>query len=286
MKLTAVRAGAYLHHVALQSPDPENLCRFYSRAMDMTLLPSSSGLFKCEGPRRRFIAVTGMARQLAYAGLACRDPEGLQELRARAQEEGLAIEPSPSPYFEAGAFGVRDPDGNLMCFGLAVPGAKAAAPSGSDLNGIPGPTQHLTLRSKNVEAFAEFYHRKLGFALSDRVLRDDGCLTTCFVRSNHEHHTLACFKSDSACVDHHSYEAGAWDYIRDWSDHFAREGIELMWGPGRHGPGNNIFIFVEDPDGNWIEVSAELEIIHDRPNIDWPHEARTLNRWGKAILRS
>jgi catechol 2,3-dioxygenase len=59
-----------------------------------------------------------------------------------------------------------------------------------------------------------------------------------------------------------------------------------MWGPGRHGPGNNLFIFIEDPDGNWIEVSAELEIIHDRSLHEWPHEERTLNLWGTAIMRS
>ena len=87
-------------------------------------------------------------------------------------------------------------------------------------------------------------------------------------------------------MDHHSYEAGEWNAIRDWCDHFASMNIELMWGPGRHGPGNNLFVFVEDPDGNWIEISAELEVIHDRPSNDWPQEERTLNLWGKAILRS
>ena len=59
-----------------------------------------------------------------------------------------------------------------------------------------------------------------------------------------------------------------------------------MWGPGRHGPGNNLFVFIEDPDGNWIEISAELEIIQDRLIKDWPQEEKTLNLWGKAILRS
>ena len=39
---------------------------------------------------------------------------------------------------------------------------------------------------------------------------------------------------------------------------------------GGTGPGNNLFIFIEDPDGSWIEVSAELEVIHDRPVKDWP----------------
>ena len=116
--------------------------------------------------------------------------------------------------------------------------------------------------------------------------KPSGEVATIFTRSNHEHHTLACFRSDRVGVDHHSYEAGDWNAIRDWCDHLATQDIQLMWGPGRHGPGNNLFIFIVDPDGNWIEISAELEIIHDRPVKEWPHAERTLNLWGKAILRS
>ena len=61
----------------------------------------------------------------------------------------------------------------------------------------------------------------------------------------------------------------------------------MKWGPGRHGPGNNLFLFVHDPDGNWVELSAELEVVApDRPTGTWPHEERTLNSWGSAPLRS
>ena len=277
--MTTVQASAYLHHVAFESPDPEALSRFYAQAMDMSCVQVAAGEWRCEGPARRFVAVKGKARQLAFAGLACRDQYGLGMIKARAEKEGLTIEKSPSPYFHDGAFAVRDPDGNLICFGLAIRQADG-------FKGIKGPTQHLTFASKDVEAFAAFYHGKLGFALSDRVLHPDGTLATCFVRSNHEHHTIACFKTDRTGVDHHSYEAGDWNVIRDWSDRFASLHIPLMWGPGRHGPGNNLFVFIEDPDGNWIEVSAELEVIHDRPCVDWPHEPRTLNSWGRAIMRS
>jgi catechol-2,3-dioxygenase len=106
------------------------------------------------------------------------------------------------------------------------------------------------------------------------------------MRGNHEHHNLAVFYQDRQGVDHHSYEAGEWDTIRDWSDHLATHDIQLMWGPGRHGPGNNLFIFIEDPDGNWIEISAELEVVHDRPVKTWPHHERTLNLWGRGVLRA
>jgi catechol 2,3-dioxygenase len=279
MTLTAVRAGAYLHHVAFESTKPGELAAFYADAMDMDLKQVSEDEWRCEGPARRFVVVKGEDKKLAYAGLACRDREGLDELRARAESEGLEILESPSAYLADGAFAVRDPDGHLICFGLAVPDTNAR-------KGLRGPTQHLTFASFDVEAFQDFYHGKLGFALSDRVVNADNSMATCFVRSNHEHHTIACFKSSRQGVDHHSYEAGEWDTIRDWCDRLAAREIPLMWGPGRHGPGNNLFIFIEDPDGNWIEISAELEVIHDRPVKDWPHAARTLNLWGKAILRS
>lgn len=279
MSLTAVQAGVFLHHLAFESAVPQRLAAFYADAMDMDLLEVSGQEWRCEGPMRRTIVVPGESKKMAYAGLACRDGDGLAALKARAVAEGLELLASPSPYFEDDAFALRDPNNQLICFGLAKPYHNTR-------KAIPGPTQHLTFASTDVEAFVEFYHGKLGFALVDRVLHDNGELATAFTTSNHEHHTIACFKSDRNGVDHHSYEAGEWNYIRDWCDHFAARDIPLMWGPGRHGPGNNLFAFIEDPDGNWIEVSAELEVIYDRPVKDWPQAARTLNLWGEAILRS
>ena len=34
-------------------------------------------------------------------------------------------------------------------------------------------------------------------------------------------------------------------------------------GTGRHGPGNNLFLFFDDLDGNHIELSAEMERFFD-----------------------
>ena len=45
-----------------------------------------------------------------------------------------------------------------------------------------------------------------------------------------------------------------------WGDRFAKEHITIFFGPGRHGPGNNLFFMVVDADRNRLELSAELEI--------------------------
>ena len=278
MELTALQASAYLHHVHLGSPAPQRLVQFYARAMDMEERPIEGGYLAC-GPGRRLMVSEGPAKKLLHAGFAVRDAEALAGLRAHAEANGLSPQPFDGPLFKAGAFRVADPDGNVIAFGLS----QEEEPMRGRLR---GPTQHLTLATRDVAAIEGFYAGKLGFGVSDRVVRaEDGRVTTCFMRGNHEHHNLACFYQDRAGIDHHSYEAGEWDTIRDWADHLADKGVQLMWGPGRHGPGNNLFIFIVDPDDNWIEISAELEVVHDRPVKTWPHAPETLNLWGRAIMR-
>ncbi|MDP9051204.1 MAG: VOC family protein [Acidobacteriota bacterium] len=280
MSLTALQASAYLHHIQLCSPEPQRLAEWYARAMNMQVKPLGDGVWLTSGPSRQVLFSKGEAKKLGHAAFAVRDAESLQRLRQRAEEMGLSPALAHTPLFQPGAFGVTDPDGNAIYFGLAVSQEVRA------LRGIRGPIQHLTLASRNVQAIEEFYAGKLGFGVSDRVVNKEGKVMTCFMRGNHEHHNLACFLQDRQGVDHHSYEAGEWDTIRDWSDHLATLDIQLFWGPGRHGPGNNLFIFIVDPDGNWIEISAELEVVHDRPVKIWPHEERTLNLWGRGVLRA
>ncbi len=275
---TTVSAGGYLHHMQLGSGDPERLARFYADAMDMTARRLDGGDWLCEGPLRRIIFTPGADKSLGYAAFGTRDAEGLAAIRARAEGKGATILPSPSPLFGGEAFGVRDPDGNLIVFGLG--GAEPPR------TGLRGPIQHLTLATLSPEAIEDFYVGVLGFVTSDYVRDAEGRILTIWMRSNHEHHTLACFRHTRIGIDHHSYEAGDWSVIKDWCDRMGDRRIPLMWGPGRHGPGNNLFVFIEDPDGNWIEISAELEIMYGRPPMDWPHEERSLNLWGRGILRA
>lgn len=279
--LSALQASAYLHHIHLHTPDLDRLARFYAEVMDMAPSVQADGSRLLTGPGRRVLLSPGPAGRLAHAGFAVRDRDGLDGLRERAAKERLNPVTVKSPLFEAGAFAVTDPDDNLIVFGLAAEPADPSARTGR----LRAPLQHLTLATRNVKTVEAFYAGKLGFGVSDRVLDDAGRVTTVFMRGNHEHHNIACFLQDRAGIDHHSYEAGEWDTIRDWCDRFAAHDVPLMWGPGRHGPGNNLFVFIEDPDKNWIEVSAEIEIVHDRPVKEWPHAERTLNLWGRAIMR-
>ena len=280
MTLSAVQADFFLHHLEIQSHNPEKLAQFYSRVMDMKILRVSGEKLICEGPNRIIIITSGDDKNLSYAGMACRNELNLSRFRDFVMEKELILLDFDSNYYKPGSFSVKDPDDNVICFGVLEEN------NISITKGKYGPLQHLTFASENVEAFQNFYEKKLGFEVTDRVVKKNGELATCFTTSNHQHHTIACFKSALKGIDHHSYEVGDWHYIKNWCDHFASNNIKLMWGPGRHGPGNNLFVFIEDLDGNWIEISAELETVHGRPVKNWPQEEKTLNLWGNAIMRS
>ena len=280
MSLTAVQADIFLHHLEIQSSNPERLSNFYSNIMDMKIDKLSSDKFLCDGPSRKIIITLGKDKTLSHAGMVCRNENNLNGFKDFLNQKELKLKDHNSELYKPGSFSVEDPDKNVICFGVLKDKSTAS------LNGIHAPLQHLTFASEDVVSFQNFYENKLGFQVTDRVVKNNGELATCFTTSNHEHHTIACFKSSKKGMDHHSYEAGDWNHIKGWCDHFASNNIKLMWGPGRHGPGNNLFVFIEDIDGNWIEISAELETVHGRPVKNWPQEERTLNLWGNAIMRS
>ena len=280
MSLTAVQADIFLHHLEIQSSNPERLSNFYSNIMDMKIDKLSSDKFLCDGPSRKIIITLGKDKTLSHAGMVCRNENNLNGFKDFLNQKELKLKDYNSELYKPGSFSVEDPDKNVLCFGVLKDKSTAS------LNGIHAPLQHLTFASEDVVSFQNFYENKLGFQVTDRVIKNNGELATCFTTSNHEHHTIACFKSSKKGMDHHSYEAGDWNHIKGWCDHFALNNIKLVWGPGRHGPGNNLFVFIEDIDGNWIEISAELETVHGRPVKNWPQEERTLNLWGNAIMRS
>ncbi len=274
--------GAYLDHLQILSPNPRELAEFYGRCFGMTVTPLHDQ-WLCQGPRRSLLIASGASGTLGFAAFAVSDANTLTALTQRLKAGKVAFQRSTTPLFEGSSVGFSDPDGHQFVFGIRT---MDEIPS-SDVRSLPGRLQHLVLASTNAEALLNFYRDIVGFQLTDRVIDTSGSMRTCFLRTDHEHHSLAIFLADSNRLDHHCYETPDWNSIRDWGDHFASLRVPVEWGPGRHGPGNNLFVFVHDPDGNWVEISAELEeVTAERPIGSWPHEERTLNSWGRAPLRS
>lgn len=270
-----------LDHIKIQCDDPQSVANFYARALQMKCERLQDTDLVCRGRERRVVFGKGEQNQLGFASFVTSDAAQLKAIRDRVESKGHECGPSHSPLFtREDAFSVKDPDGNIFNFSAADEADQ------EEHDGMVARLQHVVVKSRNIEGLLAFYTDVVGFTLSDRVETPEGELKACFLRGDNEHHCVAIFGGSSDCLDHHSYEVGTWDLIRDWGDHLSDEYIKIMWGPGRHGAGNNLFFMFDDPEKNWIELSAELEIVTDRPVEIWEHTERSLNLWGKGHIRT
>ena len=273
---------APLHHLALESPDPDRLADFLVSALQMRCERAPGGGAVLTGPGRLIVVEPGSGSSARHVAYGMEDSGRVAELRARLASRGTPTDSVDSPFFRSGSFRVSAPDGVVLVFGAAAGPAPA-----KDGSGLCGRLQHAVFRTPEPGPLLSFLVDEAGFVLSDRVEDDSRTLTAGFVRSDPEHHSFAAFRASRPAFDHFALETDGWNDLRDWADHFAELRVPIWWGPGRHGPGNNLFLMVRDPDGNRIEISAEMEhLAHDAPHRVWPQEERTLNLWGTAWMRT
>jgi catechol 2,3-dioxygenase-like lactoylglutathione lyase family enzyme len=142
----------------------------------------------------------------------------------------------------------------------------------------PQALQHLALRTPHLEAMVDFYTEALGFDISDWLLRE--CV---WMRCNMDHHTLI-FMQGKSDIDHIGLSIPAGAELLAWADYMSRQQRPILWGPGRHGAGNDLFLRFADAEGVHIELSAELQQYFDRdvttPPRLWHSRSTALNLWG------
>jgi len=277
--MTPLLWPARLHHLRRDSAEPQRLARWYGELLGDGVEPLGEDQWLVQGHARRLVVGRGASAAVPWFALAMQNAQQLGRFAAALDALGVQREDSPTPLFQSGAFAVTDPDGRRVVFGLPT---RVAGVPGK----MPARLQHFVCASTRVAEMLDFYRDLLGARESDRVM-DGEELAAVFLRSDPEHHSVAAFRAPESRPDHHSYETSGWMDIRDWGDRMASLRIPLWWGPGRHGPGNNLFFMVEDPEGHKVEFSAELELMpQEMAYRTWPHEQRTLNLWGSAWMRS
>ena len=270
---------AILHHLHLNSADPGRLSRFYASLLELSSSRADDCSYVLAGGQRRLLVSKGPDGTPSFIAFAVQDIAALEHLRGKLAATVGDLEAVRSPLFSEGSFAIRDPQGRRIVFGVA--------PAKAHPDPRPGRLQHVVFQTTAIDPLVEFYVKRVGFTISDKVVNEDGSLAAFFLRSDPEHHSLAFFVGTKNELDHHAYETTCWNDIRDWADRFGKERIPMFWGPGRHGPGNNLFFMVRDVDGNKLELSAELETFTpDQPPRVWPNTEYTLNYWGSAWMRS
>lgn len=276
-------------HIAFAVPDLDASEAFYTRVLGMVRHPAApDGAVRLGWGEGHHVlelhaaADTGGATLLHY-GFEVRDDGGIAALRTRLQAAGTTSADLDPAYIDAASgrpdgLLVRDPDGTAVHFHTPVyrQGENAA-----DTGRRPIKFQHTTLGTADVPRMVDFYVRVVGFRISDQL--EDGRF--CWLRSDRDHHTLAAVDVGRAGgLDHYSFDLAEWADFKAWCDRLTDLDVMVQWGPGRHGPGNNLFVFFDDPAGTHIELSAEMEKFHDdrvayTPRR-WTPAPQTVNLWG------
>lgn len=211
----------------------------------------------------------------------------LAALAARLNRSGieLTLKPRDGNPDMGDTLWFSDPDGNSIEISVTADDLLSLPPTnnvsrrdGGRARLRPYALQHLAIRTTHMETMVDFYTEALGFDISDWLLRE--CV---WMRCNTDHHTLILMQGKPD-IDHIGFSIPAGSELLSWADYLSRQQRPILWGPGRHGAGNDLFLRFADAEGVHIELSSELQQYFDRdvttPPRLWHSRSSALNLWG------
>jgi catechol-2,3-dioxygenase len=155
---------------------------------------------------------------------------------------------------------------------------------------VPHKLGHVAFFVTDVKHVTKFYCDVLGFRESDWM----GDFFS-FLRCGPDHHTINLMQIDANRHFHTAFELRDWAHLQTACDYLSLNGYKLLWGPGRHGIGHNLFAYHRAPNGLITETFAELDRMNEelgyfeprpwhrdhpqKPKV-WPKDPSAANLWG------
>jgi catechol-2,3-dioxygenase len=263
-------------HVALQVTDVDASSEFASALIGLRESGRSADrVFLTHDDSHHSVEyISGETNALDHMGFEVTGPEALREIRSRVENAGLEIvEEDLAGPIEDGFLFVG-PDG----FGIEVhlPMGKAGqVPLG--VAAAPNRLGHFNINPVEVEPSRRMYSDVLGFLVSDWVGDGDGC----FMRCNTDHHAIAIVPGPGT-FHHQAWEVKSIADLARAADLLNERGQRTLWGPVRHGVGNNIAVYFREPAGDVIELYTDMDKIEtsDAEPGHWdPTDPLWYSRW-------
>ncbi|MGB3069873.1 MAG: VOC family protein [Ottowia sp.] len=250
-----------LRSVALYVPDLAKAEDFYTRTWRLDVAHRGENVLYLRGTGQDEYLLAlhqgGEMPQVRQVTLRARHREALHAIQERVAAAGGTLiaavhELTRDP---AGGAGLKfkDPDGRVF---QVVHGdaRRSAAPPVKDK---PIRLTHAVLNTHAVDETQVFLQETLGFRLADRT----GIMA--FMNCDRDHHTLALGISDNDALNHIAFLMPDADSVMRGGGRMKDAGFPIQWGPGRHGPGDNLFNYFIDPFGIVIEYTAEVEQVDE-----------------------
>lgn len=202
------------------------------------------------------------------------------------RETGVTIVSAPRLVQTPGggyAMRIFDPDGRTLEIAAEVDEVQSRELL--EREWTPGKLSHVVVNTTDLEGLTRWYADALGMGVSDRL--EDVMV---FLHADNQwHHTMALARGPYSAVNHVAYETrGIDEYLRA-SGRLIREGETCVWGPGRHGPGDNTFAYFQDRSGFVTEYTTALQVVDNwstwTPRVH-PMNPEWSDQWGTACARN
>jgi catechol 2,3-dioxygenase-like lactoylglutathione lyase family enzyme len=263
-KQMAVVNANRLSHVALKTRDIEGQVRFYEEMVGLKETGRDDrgrAYLRCGDRHHALILVPleGASDTLDHFALEAADGDaGVEATASALSKAGIAYEEKNDVPGQGRSLRLCDPNGfSIELFGSM----EKVSPNYGPRVVQPLQQDHLNFKVRDPEGTAEFYKEVLGFEVSDRL--SDGSIV--WMRCNPRHHSVAFIRDEEKTALHHlGFEVADSAQLVHQAEHLMRNGRTLVWGPGRHGPGNNQFVYFRDLDRNIIEFACDMRLIWDQ----------------------
>jgi catechol 2,3-dioxygenase len=212
------------------------------------------------------------------------DKAHVEAVHAAVVAAGCRHVGAPAPLAGAGGgygFGCKDPEGRNLAF-VAGCADHAGEERPSDR---PCQIAHVNLNSAEFDASFRFYTETLGFRLVDENA------PLWFLRcASPKHSSIVLAKTGLPTLNHIAFEMPDFDSVMRGMGRMKENGYPIEWGPGRHGPGDNVFAYFCGPDELPLEYTAEVLQIDDsyvpRGSDHWKFPGGRSDQWGITQPRS
>jgi catechol 2,3-dioxygenase-like lactoylglutathione lyase family enzyme len=208
---------------------------------------------------------------------AAADGAAVDALHAQLRAAGTAELEAPHALGQPGGgygFGFRDPEGR----NLAVVCEVADHADAADHPDRPRKLSHVNLNAGDNDASFALLRDAMGFVLSDHNDKFR------FLRCNSDHHSVVLAFGRDATLNHIAFEMPDLDGVMRGAGRLRDHGYPVEWGPGRHGPGSNVFCYFCGPEEMPLEYTGEMLQVdasyRTGAPADWKWPPRRVDRWG------
>jgi catechol 2,3-dioxygenase-like lactoylglutathione lyase family enzyme len=272
-----------IRHVGLFTPKLKEHAAFYTDVWGLEQIRETADAIHLRGSSsEQFILSLHQSsrRGLHHIGYAMANENAVREAASFLKQSGVKVVEEPRSLDEpGGGFGIRFIDPDQRCIELSS--GVSSHPNGWPARAVePRSVCHIVNNTPDLERVTKFYTSILGFRVSDWSGQQ-----MVFLRSDSKHHNISFNAAPHASVNHVAYLVSGVDEVMRGVSNLRKHGIEPAWGPGRHGPGNNIFCYFKDPFGYVAEYTSDIDYIPDeaqhKPKV-WPRGPESMDRWGVA----